>query len=168
MGVIAPLVGVLISAIVAAWIGRLQAERSFASSQLEAASQYRDRIQAKRIEVYPAAYEILSDLGRHVVEGTASREEMRILWRQLQAWDRSHALLLGPLLTRRMIELREVLIPLGADDASERPSRNALQKHLRPAIIEVQRCMKAEIGVLGQGDFHAPSQPGTMHDYVSS
>ena len=160
------LIGAMVSAFVAYAVARKQTSTELRKARIQADTQFFHALFAKRLELYPELYGVLSDVGLAVVEKRVTSQLLAASLKDIQAWDRKHALLLSPLSTRSLIELRRVISAM-ADDVAVDPSRTQVRERLRPLLIELQLSLKNEIGVMQADGFHNPSQVLRIGEVIS-
>jgi len=159
-------VGVVFSALLAFVIGGKQARAEIGKARLEIEAIYQEKLYETRLKVYPQLYEILGDLGGKILEGSAKIEDVQSTWNAIRVWDRQNTLFLSPFSTKTMIALRQVIIPM-----SKLPqdgfSKTKQKKELLPALIDMQMCIKTELGVLHAESFHSPVQLETLRSAIT-
>ena len=159
-------IGAVISALVAYAVARRQTSTELRKARIQSDTQFFQALFAKRLELYPELYGVLSDVGLAVVEKRVTRQLLAASLKDLQAWDRKHALLLSPLSTQSLIELRKVISSMASATETD-PSRTQVREQLRPLLIELQLSLKSEIGVMQAEGFHNPSQVLRLNEVLN-
>lgn len=155
--------GVLVSAVVAFIVGRSQARAELEKAQLETRTMFLAKLYDARLSAYPGLYELLGILGGRVLEGTATLGDVEETWEKIKIWDQRNALLLSPLGVQTAIELRRTFLRL-LKLSPEQLSRKKQRKELLPALIELQMCLKTELGILNAESFHSPARIDTLRE----
>lgn len=159
-------IGVLISAALAFVVSRRQTRAQLEAARVESQTAFLGKLYETRLRVYPALYEFLGDLGGKVLSGDATVQDVQQTWDAIRAWDRQNALFLSSFSTKTMISLRGKLIPL-TQLAPHELSKSRQKKELLPALIDMQMCLKAELGILHADGFHSPVRRETLREAIS-
>jgi hypothetical protein len=160
------LAGAVLSALVAYLVARRQTATELRKARIQSDTQYFQGLFNKRLELYPDLYEVLSDLGLAVIEKRVTRQVLYDSLKDIQGWDRRHALLLSPLSAQSLIELRKIIAAMTADTEAD-PSRTQVRELLRPMLINLQLSLKNEIGVMQAEGFHNPSRVLRLNEVVN-
>lgn len=106
-----------------------------------------------RLECYPELYLIVSQLAKHIRYATVTSEILQKVRIQLDKWDSQHSLLLSPISTQAIFDLRIYLRTLNSDGMS---SAEPFSQKLMGMLANVENAIKTEIGVYSLSDYHNP------------
>jgi hypothetical protein len=158
-------VGVIVSAIVAFLVGRNQARTELAKANLENRRVFLEKLYEVRLRTYPGLYSILGGLGGRVLSKQATVANVQSAWAAVQEWDLENALYLSPHTARCVIGLRRMLSEMSELNDSDF-SRTKQRRDLMPQLVEIQMCLKTELGVLDADGFHNPARIRTLREAV--
>ena len=157
------------SAIISAVIGLLGVGIAGIVSYIVAARQisqkYSEFLYQSRLQVYPDLYRLISDLAKHVRYREASIETLRESAAALDVWDSAHALLLSPIATKNIFDLRFSLRSLVAEQrnlADEQTIRSILT-----LVSDLENALKTELGIYHGTGFHNPKRTLYVSDQIA-
>jgi hypothetical protein len=150
-------IGVLGSAAVAAIVSYHQTRRGFDNLTMELRERYSNALHLKRLDVYPALYCIVSDLGKAIFEDALTAENVAEGLTAVNEWDSKYAIFTSPATTMALLHLRQVLTRY-----SNAPSSTLLDpeatENVRGAILRIEQAVKKELGIYDVTDFHRPEE----------
>lgn len=155
---------VLTSALVAVAVARRQARDQLKGVLLTRDGAYLGKLYDARLDCYPTLYAYLGGLGSKIMSKEAKTSDIRSTWESIRDWDKKHAIFFSPFTVQNVIRLRKMLVPL-AEATSEEISRHD-QSALLEAMIDVQMCLKTELGVLDAVAYHNPTERRTLKDSI--
>jgi hypothetical protein len=157
-------VGVLLSAVLAFVVSRRQVTAALDTARLQSQTVFLGKLYEARLKVYPELYELLGDLGKIITTGVTT-EDVQATWDAIRTWDRQNALYLSPLSVQRMISFRKVVTRL-LKFSPEQLSKMKQKKGLLPTLIDMQMCLKTELGMLHAESFHNPTRLESLRQAV--
>lgn len=157
--------GVIASAAIAFFMARKQAKTEIKKVRLQVSAVYVQALHNKRMEIYPAFYSIFADLGSLIIKKNLTPKDLQDAMRKIINWDREYALFLSPLSVKTLINLRKSIALYGEIQPQEL-SQNRIKNNLRPLLIEMQRCLKSEIGVFDADGYHNAGQTKTLFQSI--
>ncbi len=158
--------GVVLSALIAFLVSRRQTAVEIEKVRLQNQVTFRSKVFETRLKVYPALHAILGDLGGKILSSGATLADVQTTWDEIRCWDRENSLFLSPIAVTKLIGLRKTITGL-LKLQPEQFSRTKQRKELLPALIEMQMCLKTELGIIDADSFHNPTRLKTLREAIA-
>jgi hypothetical protein len=159
--------GVVVSLLISYLVSGRQIKAQIESLRYQMAQNYTEKLYLKRLEVYPALYEVISSFAKRIRREALSHREIKAFGEKIDEWDNKHALLASAFTVQQLIALRKALRTLeGSKD--EKISKDVLYQTLFPLILELELAMKTELGVFASDGYHSPVEVRSLQDVLES
>ena len=156
MEIIIPIIGVILSGIVAVIVASIQVKSATKKLKLEYHQKATEQLFLKRFEIYPKLHSILLAFTKKRWGEGLSKNDLNELIDKLDEWETLNAIFVSPLglskIRRARIAFGEVNDKLQSE---ERLSNNKTKK-VMAEIYSLTMLLKTELGVLEADDFHNP------------
>jgi hypothetical protein len=131
-------------------VSRHQVKSELRRLRVELRHTYAGGLQAKRLEVYPGLYDLLSMTAKRVEVSSAGRRDLEELLAGVNEWDSANAVLVGVHAAEVLYEFRKFLRALlRQDDESIMQVLRKSPNELLSRIGTLEIAIKSDLGVLG-------------------
>lgn len=152
-----PVAGTLASALIAAAVSAFQARRTVENLRIEVLERYSTSLYAKRLEVYPDLYFILSELGKIRADRSVTNKDVLDTLAALNAWDSKNAIYVSATTIRLLLDVRDVFAR-----CREFPEGSVLDEKLEAQVfyeaLRLEQGLKEELGVYEVTGFNKPKR----------
>jgi hypothetical protein len=161
------LAGVVSSLLISYLVSNRQIRVQLESVRYQLAQSYTEKLYLKRLDVYPALYEIISRFAKRMRRENISQAEFNTFVEEVNAWDSKYALLVSAFAAQQLITLRKTLRALELSQG-ETLSKETLCETLFPLILELELAMKTELGVFASDGYHSPTEVKPLREVLDS
>ena len=148
------------TALISWLVSRFTVSSQIHKLQLELRHIYANRLHEKRVEVYPAAYELLSEFAKINKTGDVTRGYLDNLAIRIAEWDSKYSIFLSASTTPIAYNFRKLLAELS--DKNDQDLRKVFDSHeerkrIYRAIAQFELALKGDIGIFAV-EFYSPEQ----------
>jgi hypothetical protein len=146
-----------LSLVTAILVSRDQARRTFANLSVELREKYSNALFAKRLDVYPSLYRIVSDLAKTISDRTLTSNEVGEALGALKDWDSKNAIYTSPATQMVLGNIRDILAQYRESPPGAPIDSDAMQ-NIRRACARIENALRKELGIFDVTDFHQPEE----------
>lgn len=142
--------GVLISAVISWAISRRKIESEIRGIRLEMQSGYADKLQERRLEVYPLLHGSIIEFVKDIQARTTSFEHLEALYELVREWDSKNSIVLGAhsrYVVYRFERALHNMVKKGEVAFQNRIVSSEQRKRLIRRCFEVDLALKSDLGV---------------------